>query len=120
MVLDVFMSTFTIEYSELEAYVDELKRSNPGSTIEVEFSRDEMRKGRRVFTRMFVCLEGCKSGGCRPIIGLDGYFLKTEFKGELLVALGRDGDDKNFPIAWACVKNESKCNWSWFLTLLQA
>ena len=56
----------------------------------------------------------------RPIIGLDGYFLKTEFKGKLLVALGRDGDDKNFPIAWACVKNESKCNWSWFLTRLQA
>ena len=82
-----------------------------------------MIKGGRVFKRMFVCLEACKrgwKGGCRPIIGLDGYFLKTEFKGKLLVALGRDGDDKNFPIAWACVKNESKCNWSWFLTRLQA
>ena len=82
-----------------------------------------MREGRRVFKIMFVCLDACKrsfKGGCRPIIGLDACFLKIEFKGELLVALGRDEDDKNFPIAWACVMNKSKCNWSWFLTLLQA
>ena len=81
-----------------------------------------MREDIRVFKRMFVCLEACKrgwEGGCRPIIGPDGCFLKIKFKGELLVALGRDGDDRNFTIALACVKNESKCNWSWFLTLLQ-
>ena len=44
----------------------------------------------------------------------------TKYKSELLVVLGRDPDEKNFPIDWACVKNESKCNWSWFLTLPQA
>ena len=38
----------------------------------------------------------------------------------MLVAIGRDADDKNFPIVLACVKNESKHNWLWFLTLLQA
>ena len=38
----------------------------------------------------------------------------------ILFSFGRDEDDKNFPIAWACVKNDSKFNWSWFLTQLQA
>ena len=39
----------------------------------------------------------------------------------MLVVVERDPDDKNFLIiAWACVKNESKHNWSWFLTLLQS
>ena len=33
-----------------------------------------------------------------PIIGLDRCFLKTKFKGELLVALGRDVNEQKFPI----------------------
>ena len=45
--------------------------------------------------------------------------MKTKFKGELLVALGRDGIEQNYPIAWTCVKSETKMNWVWFLTLLQ-
>ena len=33
MVLDEFKGTFTTEYSELEAYAVELKRSNPRSIV---------------------------------------------------------------------------------------
>ncbi|XP_027166420.1 uncharacterized protein LOC113766425 [Coffea eugenioides] len=39
--------------------------------------------------------------GCRSIIGLDGCFLKGPFGGQLLAALGRDGNDNMFPIAIA-------------------
>ena len=60
MVLDAYKGTFTTKYSELEAYVDDLKRSNPRSIVQVELSRDEMREGRRVFSRMFVCLDVVK------------------------------------------------------------
>ena len=56
---------------------------------------------------------------CRPIIGLDGCFLKTKFKGELLVVLGRDGNEQIFHIAWGCVKSETKLNRVWFLTSLK-
>ena len=41
------------------------------------------------------------------MIDLDGCFSKTKFMGELLVALGKDPDEKNFPIEWVVVKNES-------------
>ena len=70
---------------------------------------------------MYVCLHACKKEwkvGCRPIIGLDGCFLKIKFKGELLVALGRDGDEQNYPIAWTCVRNETEVNWTRFLRQL--
>ena len=83
---------------------------------------DELSKGMRVFKRIFVCLDACKKGwkvGYRSIIGLDGCFLKTKFKGELLVTLGRDSNEQNFPIAWGYVKTETKLNWVWFLTLLK-
>ena len=39
--------------TQLEAYVDELMRSNPRSKV-VEFSRDGLRENRRVLKRMFV------------------------------------------------------------------
>ena len=113
MVLDAFKGNFTTKYLELEAYLYEMKRSNIWSTVQVELSMGEMREGRRVFKRMFVCLDACKRGlkrGRWPIIGLDAFFLQIEFKGELLVDLGRDRDDKNFLIAWACVKNGLKCS----------
>ena len=64
----------------------------------------------------------CKAGleeGCRRIINLDGTFLKHLTSGELLVAVGRDGNNQLFPIAWAVVVVENKDNWKWFLELLE-
>ena len=87
----------------------------------VEMCREDLKEGRRVFKRMFVCLDACKKGwkvGCRPIIGMDGCFVKTKFKGELLVALGRDKNEQKYPIALPCVKSEIKMNLVLFLTML--
>ncbi|KAL0333976.1 UNVERIFIED_CONTAM: hypothetical protein Sangu_1553800 [Sesamum angustifolium] len=46
--------------------------------------------------------------GCRPIIGLDGCFLKTVFGGQMLVAVGRDANDNMWPIALAIVQVENR------------
>ena len=95
MVLDAYTRAFTIEFSEFQAFADELLRSNASSTVNVEICRDDLKEGRRIF----ICLNACKKGwkaDCRPIIGLDGCFLKTKFKGELLVALGKMRMNKIF------------------------
>ena len=102
MVLDAYYGVFTTKYYELKAYANELLRSNLGSTMRLELCRDELSKAMRVFKRMFVCLDACKNGWkacCRPIISLEGCFLATKFKSELLVALGRDRNEQKFPIA---------------------
>ncbi|CAI9276058.1 unnamed protein product [Lactuca saligna] len=39
-------------------------------------------------------------------------------KGELLCAIGRDANDKIYPIAWVVVNVENKQNWKWFIELL--
>ena len=98
-VLDAYYEAFTIEYSELEAYADELLRSNPGSTVKVELCKDELSKGMRVLKRIFVCLDACKTSwkaSCRHIISLDRCFLNNKLKGEFLVTLGRMGMNKIF------------------------
>ncbi|CAA7031635.1 unnamed protein product [Microthlaspi erraticum] len=56
---------------------------------------------------------------CRPIIGLDGAFLKWELKGEILAAVGRDADNRIFPIAWAIVRVEDTESWTWFVEKLK-
>ncbi|KAK4381100.1 hypothetical protein Sango_3000400 [Sesamum angolense] len=50
-----------------------------------------------------------------PLIGLDGCFLKTCFKGQLLVVVGRDGNVNMVPIALAIVPVENRETWTWFV-----
>ena len=71
-----------------------------------------------VFHRIFICYSALKSGwkaGCRPLIGLDGSFLKGIVKGQVLVAVGKDAMDQIYPIAWAVTDKKNRANWKWFL-----
>ena len=106
-------------YGMLWSYAREILDSNPGSTCLM--SVDAMPDGKNYFSRFYVCFKGLKEGwleGCRRVIGLDGCFLKTICKGELLSAVGRDGNNQIYPIAWAVVSVENKDNWSWFMQCL--
>ncbi|GKD44185.1 multidrug resistance-associated protein 5 [Tanacetum coccineum] len=69
----------------------------------------------------YVCFKGLKEGwlqGCRRVIGIDGCFLKTICKGELLLAVGRGGNNQIYLIGWVVVNVENKDDWSWFMELL--
>ncbi|XP_060960742.1 uncharacterized protein LOC115723585 [Cannabis sativa] len=50
---------------------------------------------------------------------LDGCFLKGYCKGVLLAAIGVDGGNSIFPVAYAVVEKETTSSWEWFLTLLK-
>ncbi|RYQ96300.1 hypothetical protein Ahy_B08g092005 isoform C [Arachis hypogaea] len=66
------------QYGLVWDYANELLTSNPGSTIQV--SVIPMPESPPMFDHFYVCLDACKRGfkaGCRPLIGLDGAFLKT-------------------------------------------
>nr|GMD82212.1 uncharacterized protein LOC109174707 [Ipomoea batatas] len=69
-------------------------------------------------------LEACKEGflrGCRPFFGIDGCHLNGPQKGgQLLSAVGVDGDNILFPIAFAIEEGELKDSWLWFLDLLDS
>lgn len=106
-------------YSRIWDYAAEVQRSNPGSTVQVGVTMNP--DGKHYFHRFYVCFHALKTGwirGCRPVIGLDGCFLKGQIKGELLTAIGRDANNQVYPICWAVVDVENKENWKWFLELL--
>ncbi|XP_057774982.1 uncharacterized protein LOC130993960 [Salvia miltiorrhiza] len=110
------------EFKTLEAYIQILKDTNPGSNVELQLSKEGEEKGLRVFRRLFVMLDACKRnwlGGCRPIICLDGCHLKSMAGGVLLTAVGKDANDGIMPLAWAVVSKENKVNWTWFMKLMK-
>ncbi|XP_015956201.1 uncharacterized protein LOC107480560 [Arachis duranensis] len=107
------------QYKMLRDYGLTLLKTNPGSTFEICCTPQP--ESDPVFDKIYVCLNGYKNGfkaGCRPLIGLDGAFLKTQFGGQILSAVGQDANHHIYIIAWAIVGVENKENWKWFLELL--
>ncbi|CAN1761710.1 hypothetical protein LINPERHAP1_LOCUS7996 [Linum perenne] len=105
------------QYARLHDYCAEVRKSNVGSTIFVETNADSF------FNRMYCCLDACRKGflaGCRKVICVDGCFLKTEYGGQLLSAVGIDANNGIFPIAYAVVRIKNEDNWTWFLKTLKA
>lgn len=52
----------------------------------------------------------------RPIINLDACFMKGLYLGQIMSAVGRDGNDNIFSIAIVVIEEEMKDSWTWFLT----
>ncbi|XP_021744632.1 uncharacterized protein LOC110710615 [Chenopodium quinoa] len=110
----LILGEYREQYSLLHRYAQEILRSNPDNSIKFKLNNN-------VFERVYVCFSALKKGflaGCRPFFGLDGCFLNGPFGGQFLVAVGRDGNNQMFPIAWACVEIEKTETWTWFLELL--
>nr|XP_009594829.1 uncharacterized protein LOC104091250 [Nicotiana tomentosiformis] len=121
MILKSLDGSFVDEYNKLEAYVNELRISNPGSDVIINISKDALAEGNGRFSRMYICFHALKMGfksGLRPFIGLDRTFLKGKVKGQLLVVVALDSMKHFYPIAWA-IEKETKVTWNWFLTLLK-
>ncbi|KAI5321464.1 hypothetical protein L3X38_030535 [Prunus dulcis] len=77
--------------------------------------------GQPKFQRLYVYLgaaKECFKAGCRPIIGLDGCFLKSVYARQLLIDVDIDTNNETWVIAYAVVESECKESWIWFLELL--
>jgi hypothetical protein len=98
------------QYGRLWDYCETLRRTNPGSYVMTKVERTNPNLPAK-FQRLYLSLAAMKKGfleGCRPVIGLDGCFLKGPYKGILLAAIRRDANNNMYPIAIAVVEYETK------------
>ncbi|KAK9273681.1 hypothetical protein L1049_018491 [Liquidambar formosana] len=105
----------SLSFDLLRWYKEETERTNPGSIIEIDYDSNTGHF-KRVFVSFYACIYGFWY--CRPMLFLDGTFLKGRYKGNLLAATAKDGDQGLFPLAFTIVDSEDEDNWYWFLTHL--
>ncbi|CAL5353027.1 unnamed protein product [Camellia sinensis] len=79
----------SISFDQLRWYSSVVMENNPGSYINIEYDEQNYR-----FIRYFISFKACIDGfnHCRPLLFLDGTFLKGKFKGNLLAATAKDGN----------------------------
>ena len=113
MAMQKLEGSHAAQYGLLWNYCVVVRFYNLDSTMKLQVDEHK-------FQRLYACLDAAKKGlkYCRPMIHLDGYFLKAGYGGQLLVAVARDGNDNIFPVAYAAVEAETKDSWQWFLDLL--
>ncbi|XP_057790453.1 uncharacterized protein LOC131007556 [Salvia miltiorrhiza] len=113
--LETLRGSVTGHYAKLRSYISELMRVDREGRFELLVGDGTIFKG------LYIGFSALKKGfveGCRPIIGLDGCFLKTHLGGQLLCAIGKDGNNQMYPIAWAVVEVENEACWAWFISML--
>jgi len=116
LALKMLKKEYEEQFAHIRGYVEEIHSQNPNSVAFIDTYPNE--KGEDVFNRFYVCFNILKiqwAGSCRPVIGLDGTFLKVAVKGVLLTAVGHDANNQIYPVAWAVVQSENAENWLWFV-----
>ncbi|XP_022032469.1 uncharacterized protein LOC110933562 [Helianthus annuus] len=111
------------QYGILRSCCEALLRENPGSTIKMDTEPcANPRLPTRQFKRCYACfasiMRGFKMCG-REILGPDGCFMKAPFPGQILTAVGVDGNNGIYPVAYALVEAKTFKSWEWFLELLK-
>ncbi|XP_058223113.1 uncharacterized protein LOC131332829 [Rhododendron vialii] len=119
--LEVVQGKVAKQYGQLWGYMEEIKNSNPGTTIKIQVKPVAGFEAIAKFKRLYICWGALKRGfqmRCRPIIGLDDCHLKGPYGGILLTAVGIDANNQIYPFSYAVVEIEKYKTWHWFLELL--
>ncbi|CAH9058076.1 unnamed protein product [Cuscuta europaea] len=101
-------------YQLLTSMAYMLDKANPHSDFSL--IRDDDDVFRYFFMSFAPWMESWKF--CRPILIVDGSFLKAYYKGTLLTACAQDANNHIVPLAFGICDTESKESWLWFFSKL--
>ncbi|XP_050211806.1 uncharacterized protein LOC126661964 [Mercurialis annua] len=102
-------------YKFLPILLQMLGTTNPGSTIDIQVTEDHY------FLYVFTALNSSIKGWqhCRPVMIVDGTFLKAAYGGTLLVATAQDAAGILFPLAFCIVDSENDKSWEYFFSQIR-
>nr|KAJ0191984.1 hypothetical protein LSAT_V11C800437780 [Lactuca sativa] len=122
--IDHIFGKWEESYIVLQKFLAALQYSNPGTIVErctarltntdqVESSNVDKVEFKRVFWDFAPSIHGYEH--CRPVINIDATHLYGKYKGKMMIAMGVDGNNQIFPLAFAIVDNESYNSWYWIV-----
>ncbi|XP_028072349.1 uncharacterized protein LOC114274585 [Camellia sinensis] len=100
----------SISFDQLRWYSTAVMEHNPGTYTNIEYD-DYAHQFIRYFISFKACIDGFNH--YQPLLFLDATFLKGQFKGFLLAATVKDGNQGIFLLAYVVVDSENTVNWSW-------
>jgi len=56
---------------------------------------------------------------CKPLIAIDGTFLKNKYRGVLLMAVTKDANNQIFPLAFGVADSENNESYEWYFRELR-
>ncbi|XP_074351474.1 uncharacterized protein LOC141690585 [Apium graveolens] len=121
IVIEEVYGSWATTYESLPIFFAVILTANPGSAVEINDVPHSEEGGTSVCKRIFWYLKAMMDGWkyARPVISIDGTFLKGKYRGKILVAMGVDSNNHPYPLCYALVDEETHDNWSWFLKLLR-
>ncbi|RVW26440.1 hypothetical protein CK203_086130 [Vitis vinifera] len=102
-------------YGVLPSYCYMLEQKNSGTITDIITNVDNQ------FKYLFMAFGACISGfrtSIRPVIAIDGTFLKSKYLGTFFVAASKDGNNQIYPLPFGIGDSENDASWEWFLTKL--
>lgn len=120
-VFEMRFGTYEASYDNVPRLLGTLCQRNPGSYYDIKHYPSEKEPGKSVLQRTFFALGACIEAfkHCRPVLCIDGTFLTGKYKGQILTAIGVDGNNQVLPLAYAFVESENTDSWYWFLERLK-
>ncbi|KAF6160264.1 hypothetical protein GIB67_019033 [Kingdonia uniflora] len=115
--MESIVGSYDQGYHDLPSLCVEILKSNPGS-IARTWLQDETLQWTGTLVAFNASLNGFVKG-CRPILGLDGCFLKGKYGGVCLSVLSLDANNGLFPIGVYMCRTECKEIWLDFLAKIE-
>ncbi|XP_019241251.1 PREDICTED: protein FAR1-RELATED SEQUENCE 5-like [Nicotiana attenuata] len=97
------------------SYLYILEKTYPGSVVKLKKTDDDC------FLYVFVAICTSISGWkyCRPVVVVDGTFLKSAYRGIMLTTRTMDASGTILPLAYAIVDSENNASWKLFFELFK-
>ena len=102
-------------YGALPSYCYMLEQKNPGTITDIVTDVDNQFK--YLFMAFGACIFGFRTS-IRPVIAIDGTFLKSKYLGTFFVAASKDGNNQIYPSAFEIGDSENDSSWECFLIKL--